>query len=80
MPDVQTHPDEVHIDTIRVDDVVVSVFHHVSFNTDTERGYRMRRLDTGAERMVTHPKSADTLKPALARKALAEAFVREATP
>jgi hypothetical protein len=76
--DLQTHPDEIQTDAITVDGVRVLFFHHASFNTLTERGYRLHREDTHAERMAFHPKSADPLKPALARRALAEAFVRRA--
>jgi hypothetical protein len=77
MTDTQSHPDEIQTDAVTVDGVRVAFFHHKSFNTGTDRGYRIRREDTGAERMVYHPLSADTIKPAIARQALATAFVRE---
>jgi hypothetical protein len=78
MTDLQRHADEVLVDHVTVDGVRVDFFHHRSFDGDptgTERWYRLRRSDTGAERMVSHPKSGDPIKPALARRALAEWFV-----
>jgi hypothetical protein len=76
MTDLQRHDDEVLVDHHEVAGVRVDFYHHASFNTTTERVYRIVRADTGAERMVSHPKSADQYKPALARRALAEAFVQ----
>jgi hypothetical protein len=79
MTDLQRHDAEVLVDHVEVGGpggVRVDFYHHASFNTTTERVYRIVRADTGAERMVSHPKSADQYKPALARRALAEAFVQ----
>lgn len=78
MTDLPTHPAEVLVDHVTVggpDGVRVEFYHHKSWNTATERVYRLRRTDTCAERMVSHPLSDDPIKPALARQALAEWFV-----
>lgn len=81
MTDLQRHGDEVLVDHVTVggpDGVRVDFYHHRSFDGEpsgTERWYRLRRADTGEERMVSHPKSADHFKPRIAREALAEWFV-----
>lgn len=74
MSDVQRHPAEVQTDAVTVDGVRVTFAHHKSFNTATARGYRLRRADTGAERMASHPMTG--VRPALERQRLAEQFVR----
>jgi hypothetical protein len=74
--DTQRHDAEVLVDHHVVDGVRVDFYHHKDWNSLTERVYRIVRTDTGAARMVSHPQSADPIKPALARKALAEAFVQ----
>jgi hypothetical protein len=72
--DVRRHPAEVQTDAVTVDGVRVAFTHHKSFNTATERGYRLRREDTGAERMAYHAMTG--VRPAVERQRLAEAFVR----